>query len=95
MKLKIKYATKERKSLGPHSYQNVCKEVELEPVRILRNPCGRRGSAVDRYYYQADFTAPNDAEFVRDGLIRANIDRKSNPQFVPKKMEFHGNICSA
>ena len=94
MKLRIRYATKERKYLNSHTYQNVSKDVELMPVRVIRHPCGT-GAAAKRYYYQADFHAPDDAEFVHNGLIRENVNRKMNPLFDPKKLRFEGNIWSA
>lgn len=56
----------------------------------------RDGAASSRYNYQADFVAPNDAAFAfSNGLIRANIDRKWNPKFNPKKLDsdWTGNIC--
>ena len=93
MKLKVRYATKERNYIRPGMYQNVSKDAELKPVRVLRQPCGT-GAAANRYYYQADFIAPEDAEFVRDGLIRENVNRKTNPQFNPKKLDWVGNIAS-
>ena len=91
MKLKVKYATKERKYLSPTTYQNLAQEAELEPVRFIRQPCGSHGAAAKRYYYSADFVAPDDAEFVHDGLIRENVNRKTNPGFNPKKIEWIGN----
>ena len=93
MKLKIRYATKERKYLSANAYQNVSRDAELEPVRILRRPCGS-GSAANRYYYQAEFIAPEDAEFSYNGLIRENVNRKTNPRFDPKKLIWAGNIAS-
>lgn len=95
MKIIIRYATKDRKYITKHSYQNVSKEVELEPVRVIRYPCGSKGASVHRFYYQADFHAPSDAEFVTNGLIRANIVRKTNPKFDPKKIKFEGNVWNA
>lgn len=90
MKLKIRYATKERKYISAHVFQNVGRDAELEPVRILRRPCGS-GSAANRYYYQADFLAPEDAEFAYNGLIRENVNRITNPGFDPKKITWAGN----
>ena len=92
MKLKVKYATKERKYLSPTTYQNLAKEAELEPVRFIRQPCGSHGAAANRYYYSAYFVAPDDAEFVHDGLICENVNRKTNPRFNLKKIEWIGNI---
>lgn len=93
MKLKIKYPTTETISTGPSTHRYVYREVELQPVRILRSSCGT-GAAASRYYYQADFVAPNDAAFAfSNGLIRTNIERKWNPKFNPKKLDWTGNIC--
>lgn len=93
MTLNIKYLTRERRYISEHSYKNVVKEVAMEPVAIHRIPCGRFGAAARRFYYQADFIAPDDAEFVHDGKIRVNIVRDNNPHFKPKKFIFVGNVC--
>lgn len=93
MKIKIRYATKERKYLNDSCYQNVSKDVELDVVQVRRTPCGT-GAAAERYNYHGYFSAPEDAEFVRDGFIVARIDRKSNPHFSPKKLEWTGNLYS-
>ena len=69
------------------------KYAELEPVQFFRSPCGS-GAAANRYYYYADFIAPDDAKFVNNGLIRENINRKLNPGFKPKKFEWDGNKAS-
>lgn len=92
MKLKIRYATSERKYLSANTYQHVVKDVELEPVKILRTPCGV-GAAAARYYYRGYFHAPDDAEFVSCGLIDACIVRHLNPHFKPKQLEWSGNVC--
>jgi hypothetical protein len=93
MKLKARYATKERNYIRPGVYQNISKDAELEPVRILRQSCGT-GAAANRYFYVAYFVAPEDAEFVHDGLIRENVNRKTNPRFNPKELDWVGNIAS-
>lgn len=92
MKLKIRYATRERKYLSEVSYQNVARDVELDAVRIERIPCGT-GAAAERYKYRGYFNDPGDAAFVNCGLIDSLIDRKLNPQFKPKKLEWTGNVC--
>jgi hypothetical protein len=91
MKLKITYPTKEREWLSKVSYRNVCKQVELEPVRILRRSVGSIGEALNRFYYQAEFIAPEDAEFSSKGLITANIDRLKNKNFKPKEFNWVNN----
>jgi hypothetical protein len=68
------------------------KEVELEPVKITRYPCGR-GEAENRYYYQALFVAPEDAEDVVDGHIIEVITRKKNKGFNPKDFTWNGNTA--
>jgi hypothetical protein len=90
MKLNIAYATKDRKYVSANSYQNLVKSVTLEPTRILRRPCGR--NAGNRYYYEAEFVAPEDAEFVDGGKIRENINRWLNPQFKPQKLVWDGDV---
>jgi len=50
-------------------YQNIGKETDVIPLRILRRPCGR-GASANRYYYEAVFSDPGDAEFVRNGEVR-------------------------
>lgn len=93
MKLKIRYETKEKIYSGSGVYQHVIAYTELEPVRIMRYPCGT-GAAANRYYYEAQFLAPDDAEFVDEGVIRAAINRKLNPFFNPKKLVFEKNVCA-
>jgi hypothetical protein len=90
MNLKIAYATKERKYITTYTYQNIYKSVTLEPVRILRRPCGR--NALNRFFYEAEFVAPDDAEFVNNGKIRENINRRLNPHFKPQKLIWDGDI---
>jgi len=70
----------------------VLRDVELEPVKIVRTQCGI-GAAENRYFYRGYFPAPIDAEFVTDGLINVNIVRKLNPQFKPKTLDWANNIC--
>ena len=93
MKIKIQYATKERIWHSSHTYSNVMKEVELEPIHIIRYPCGSVGEAKNRFYYSGVFIAPDDAEFVTNGTIQENIFRKTNPKFNPKKLNFNGRTC--
>jgi hypothetical protein len=93
MKLKIRYATKERTYVTEHTYRPVDKAAELTPVRIVRFPCGT-GAAASRYYYSADFSAPDDAFVVHNGLMRTQIVRKLNPHFDPKKLEWTGDVCN-
>ena len=92
MKLNINYPTTERKQLSAVSYSHVRKDADLEPVRIIRTPCGT-GAAANRYYYSGVFVAPEDAEYVIDGTIRANIFRKQNPHFNPKILNWVGNVA--
>lgn len=89
MKLAITYGTKERISITKNTYQNIEKDAELPPVAIYRFACGT-GAAANRYYYEADFIAPDDAEFSINGLIRVNIIRKKNPKFNPKDYSWEG-----
>ena len=91
--LNISYATKTRKYVSSHMYQNISVDATLRPVRIIRTPCGS-GAAAHRYYYSAQFPAPDDAEFILDGLINENINRKMNPHFNPKKINWEGNASS-
>jgi len=90
-KIKIQYPTKERKYLSRHTYQNVHKTADLKPIKIIRHPCGT-GAAASRYYYEAVFHAPIDAEFVYRDTIRANINRKANPKFKPSDFNFVNNV---
>jgi hypothetical protein len=92
MKLEIRYPTKERKYINGGAYQHCTKDAELEPVRIFRSSCGLTGAASKRFYYEAEFVAPDDAAFVHEEKIRANINRKTNPKFNPNELEFNGNI---
>lgn len=92
MKIKIKYPTTEKKYLSTYAFQYVSKDAELKPVKFLRRRCGS-GKAATRYYYSAVFISPDDAAFVYDGFITENINRKNNPKFAPKKLNWIGNIA--
>jgi len=59
---------------------------------ILRRPCGS-GASSNRYYYEAVFKAPDDAEFIHNGVVNSPINRKLNKQFDPKKIHFDGRIA--
>lgn len=92
MKLHVSYPTTERKQLSAATYTHVRKNAELVAVKILRSPCGT-GAAANRYYYEGQFVAPDDAEYVYDGLIRTNIFRNENPHFKPKLLNWVGNVA--
>jgi len=94
MKMKIRYSTKERKYITPGTYQHVSAAAELEPTIIYRRPCGS-GEASRRFYYTGIFPAPGDAQFAYDGMIHAPINRKENPHFRPKKLEWDDNVWRA
>lgn len=95
MKLKTKYATKERYYVSKHAYRNVSKEIKVEPIEFIRYPCGSVGAARSRYYYQFFFLAPDDAEFTekRNGLevCRENVNREMNRHFKPKDILWENN----
>ncbi len=93
MKLKIRYPTKEKKIITKQTFQFIERQAELAPTRILRSACGI-GMAANRYYYFAEFKAPNDAEFSNNGVITVPINRKDNPRFNPKKFNWVGDVCS-
>ena len=92
MKLNIKYATKEKIWHSTNTFSNVAKYAELEPIKIIRRPCGT-GKAASRYYYQAVFIAPDDAETYAYPTITENINRIYNKQFKPKDFIFINNVC--
>ena len=94
MPILVRYPTKQRKYISECVYQHVSKDAVLEPVKIIRFPCGT-GAAAKRYFYQGYFIAPPDAEFARDGVIRENINRKRNPKFNPKKLIFVNDVWTA
>jgi len=94
MKLKLQYCTKEKTPVVSGWYSHIYAEVELEPVRIIRFPADRNKGANNRYRYEADYAAPADAEYTGDGMMRININRKTNPHFDPKKLEWVGNVAS-
>ena len=93
MFLSVSYPTKERVYFNDHIYRNVYVEAELEPTAIIRYRVGSNGKARERYYYQAEFEAPEDAEFSRFGKITVNIVRKKNKHFNPKKFHFENDRC--
>jgi len=92
VKININYSTEEKHYKNSNAFQYVGKEAELEPVRIIRYPCGR-GAAASRYYYTAVFASPDDARFVYNGELRENINRKKNPKFNPKNYVFINNVA--
>lgn len=92
MKLNVRYATKERKWHSVHTFSNVVKDAELEPIKITRIPCGN-GNAANRFYYQAIFIAPDDAESYGHPTITENIIRNKNKHFKPKDLTFINNVC--
>lgn len=94
MLLKLSYRTKETVDVREGWFTHITKTVEVAPVRIIRYSCGR-GKAASRYRYQADFIAPDDAQFIFNGCVRANIIRKENPHFDPKKLVFVGDVADA
>jgi len=92
IKLTVQYPTTEKEWHSPSVYSPIYKAVELEPVAIIRSPCGR-GAASSRYRYSAICGAPDDASLTHDGCITASIDRKLNAHFNPKNYQFTENIC--
>ena len=96
MLLKFSYPTKETVSKGVGWYSHVYKESEQHVVRLLRFPSDKNNGSNNRYYYEADYIAPDDAEplFTCDGLTRQYVDRKVNPHFNPKKIVWNGNIAA-
>lgn len=92
MKLNVRYATKEKQWHSSSTYSNITKDAELEPIKILRRPCGT-GAASNRFYYQAVFVAPDDAESYGYSTITENIIRHKNKHFKPKEFVFINNIC--
>lgn len=94
IKIKVTYATKERKYCNKARtvYSNIYKDIEEVPLIILRRPCGT-GKAATRYFYQATFNAPSDAEFSQNGAITENICRKSNKKFSPTQFNFINDKC--
>jgi hypothetical protein len=93
MRFEITYPTKERKYLSEHTYQLVQNTIEVTPTRIFRQPCGR-GEAANRYHYQIECKAPEDAQFVYDGVIRVNLNRIVNKHFKPKDWEWNGSYAT-
>jgi hypothetical protein len=93
MNFTITYSTKERKYLSAHTYQLVQNTIEVKPTRIFRQPCGR-GEAANRYHYQIECKAPEDAQFVYDGMIRVNLNRMVNKHFKPKQWDWNGSYAT-
>lgn len=89
MKITIIYPTSEKQYVSTNCFHYIYKTADLDPVMMFRYPCGA-GVAASRYTYAADFKAPDDAAFPTNGLIRANITRKENKHFNPKKCKWDG-----
>ena len=92
IKLNITYPTKEKLWHSKNTFSNVAKHCELEPIKITRRPCGT-GKAANRFYYQAIFNAPDDAESYGYPTITENINRSKNKHFKPSDFVFINNIC--
>ncbi|WP_027855204.1 hypothetical protein [Marinobacterium litorale] len=84
MLLTVRYPTKE-KDPTKTTHQHLIREAQLQPVRIVRQPCGK-GAASNRYTYIGVYVAPADAQYALDGMMREVIDRKANPHFKPKAL---------
>lgn len=79
-------------------YSFKSKDYYVKPVRIIRYPCGSRGAAARRYYYQCDFVGFGDMlninrQSAAGEILRENIKRKKNPHFNPKKLNWVGNVA--
>ena len=70
----------------------------VKPKRIIRYPCGRLGAAAKRYHYHCEFIGFGDMLNWHKGsaageLLTEAIDRKRNPKFDPKKLNWVGNVA--
>ena len=70
----------------------------VEPFKITRSQTGSYGRARSRYYYQAHFYGFDDmidvfGDSASDVECRENINRKINPKFNPKKLDWVGNVA--
>ena len=88
----------EQYKVSEHSVSFRCKSYEVEPIKIVRSPCGS-GAAAKRYTYQAVFIGFGDMlnclnKSVAGEEVRENISRKLNPKFNPKKLNWDGNVAT-
>jgi hypothetical protein len=91
MHISVTYPTLERRYINRYVFQHVTKDITVDPLKVIRHPCGI-GADSKRYYYEVIYKAQEDAAFVHDGSCRTYVNRKRNPQFNPKKLEFVDNV---
>lgn len=82
-----------------HCYTFSCKSYEVEPFKITRRPAGKHGSAKYRYHYLAHFIGFGDMlDIHKDSLsgkeTSENINRKLNPKFNPKELDWTDNVAT-
>lgn len=75
----------ERIQLSASTYTFRTEVMEVEVVRVMRT---RADSYRNRYYYSADVRRPArmhpDAQYyLKDGIVRVNIVRRTNPKWKP------------
>lgn len=88
----------EKVNLNPCVYTIKHKMYEVEPYMISRRPTGPVREKGTRYYYTAHYIAFGDminchCDPCAGDKATANIIRKENPKFNPKKLNWDGNIA--
>ena len=73
-----------------------CGSYEVEPFKIVRSEAGDYQKTAMKYYYVAHFIGFADMLDVHNKSIVGketyeNINRKTNPKFNPKKLNWIGN----
>lgn len=87
----------ERVDLSPVTHTFRRDSFEVRPFKIIRTPCGR-GAAAKRYTYRARFIGLDGMiDLIEQSLegreTEENINRKRNPRFNPKKLNWDGNVA--
>jgi hypothetical protein len=94
MKLSVPIRTGDRPA-GQTGLQFELKMVEIEPIGLIRKPCGK-GESAKRFTYGAVFIAPNEALYsngksAAGTVIAGVIDRKVNAGWKPPTQGWQGN----
>jgi len=92
MLLNVRYTTNEEEQVSPGVSRYIQRDARLQPLRIIRRPCGE-GAAAKRFTYTAIYAAPADARYALNGELKELINRKTNPQFKPNALYWDGDMA--
>lgn len=84
----------EKINVGQHAFTFRNEVIEVEPLFVLRRPCGRHGQAARRFYYEALVAVPpamaaeysvydKNPKNPGEKLLRVPVIRSQNPKWKP------------